>query len=105
MGSEGASWDIMRSQTECQIERTVEMRSWGGRDLPHRRLVRRVRGFRRSFVEAVEAEAVGERIEFIGRRWRRVVMEFGVLTAAIVVENGGGGWRKEVVDMVIALGD
>lgn len=105
MGSEGASWDIMRSQTECQIERTVEMRSWGGRDLPHRRLVRRVRGFRRSCVEAVEAEAVGERIEFIGRRWRRVVMEFGVLTEAIVVENGGGWWRKEVVDMVIALGD
>ena len=52
----------------------------------------------------VEAEAVGERMEFTGRTWRRVGMEFGVLTGAIVVENGGSGWRKEVVDMLIALG-
>jgi len=94
----------MRSQTECQIERTVEMRSWGGRDLPHRRLVRRVRGFRRSLVEEeeVEVEVVGERREFIGRRWRHVGLEFGALTAAAGVENGGGERKKQVVDVMIA---
>lgn len=89
MGSDGASWDIMRSQAEFQIDRTVEMRSWGGRDLPHSRLVRREKGV----VE--EVEGVEGRREFMGRRWRRVGLGFRVLAA----ENGGDGWRREKVDM------
>lgn len=41
-GSEGASWDIMRCQAVDQAERTVDMRSCGGSDLPQRSLVMEV---------------------------------------------------------------
>lgn len=65
VGSEGASWDIMRCQAADQVVRTVEMRRWGGRDRPQRSLVRVVTGFE------LELD-----ILTVGRWWRSLILVF-----------------------------
>lgn len=76
------------------------MRSWGGRVLDHKSLVRVVRRFWTLF-EVVGFGVLGLLREFIGRRLRRRCLGSTVLLVVnfLVVRNGGD-WRKEV-DMVV----
>lgn len=71
----------MRSQTEDQVVRTVEIRSWGGRDFPQRRFVRVVIGLLLGWLLA----------DIVGRKlwWS--------LGGRAVVRRGRIGLRKELL--------
>lgn len=44
MEDEGASWRIMRCHTVDQVERTAEIKGWGGRERPQRKRPALVKG-------------------------------------------------------------
>lgn len=87
MGSEGASWDIIRSHVVVQTERTVEMRSWGGRVLDHRSLVMVVR---RCWTLLEVGVVVGRLTEFIGENMRWEGLELWDLVVVILVVRNVG---------------